>query len=64
MDKDPASELSRIRQLVRSLESGMKIIREGVDVTADELKMLRLQITYLEKVMRDSDQSNKDEPSA
>ena len=64
MDKDPASELVRIRQLVRSLESGMKIIREGVDVTADELKMLRLQITYLEKVMRDSDQSNKDEPSA
>ena len=57
MDKDPASELCRIRQLVKSLESGMKIIRGGVNVTADELKMLRLEVTFLEKAQRDSDQS-------
>jgi len=56
MDKDAASELLRIRQLVKSLESGMKIIREGVDVTAEELKMLKLEIAYLEKTASSTDE--------
>jgi hypothetical protein len=57
MDKDPAAELTRLRQLSKSLESGMKIIREGVDVTAEELKIIKLEIAYLEKVSSCTDDS-------
>jgi hypothetical protein len=45
----PADELSHLRQLVKALEGGAKVIREGRDMTQDELRILRLQIRYLEK---------------
>ena len=52
MDKlSPTEELARLRQLVKSLESGTKIIRAGVDVTKQELAILRREIVYLEKVV-------------
>lgn len=45
----PAEALASLRQLVKSLQGGAKIIRQGVDVTKAELRMLNLEITYLEK---------------
>jgi hypothetical protein len=44
-----AEELTRLRQLVKSLEGGAKVIQEGRDITQDELRILKLQISYLEK---------------
>jgi hypothetical protein len=41
--------LASLRQLVKSLEGGAKIIRQGADVTKAELRLLRLEISYLEK---------------
>ena len=52
MDKlSPTEELARLRQLVKSIESGTKIIRAGVDVTKPELAILKREIVYLEKVV-------------
>jgi hypothetical protein len=34
---------------VKSLEGGAKIIRAGSDITQDELRILRLEIAFLEK---------------
>ena len=52
MDKlPPADELARQRQLVRSLESGSKIIRAGVNVTVKELAILKQKIADLEKLL-------------
>jgi hypothetical protein len=45
----PAEALASLRQLVTSLEGGAKIIRQGVDVTKAELRLLNLEIAYLEK---------------
>jgi len=45
----PAEALASLRQLVKSLQGGAKIIRQGVDVTKAELRMLNLEIAYLEK---------------
>lgn len=45
----PAEALASLRQLVTSLEGGAKIIRQGVDVTNAELRILHLEIAYLEK---------------
>ena len=45
----PAEELARLRQLVKTLEGGAKIIRAGSDITQDELRSLRLEIAFLEK---------------
>ena len=45
----PAEELARLRQLVKSLEGGAKIIRAGRDITQDELRILRQEIAFLEK---------------
>ena len=45
----PAEELARLRQLVNSLEGGAKIIRDGSDITQDELRILRLEVAFLEK---------------
>jgi hypothetical protein len=47
----PAEALASLRQLVKSLQGGAKIIRQGVDVTHAELRMLNLEIAYLEKCM-------------
>jgi hypothetical protein len=47
----PAQELGRLRQLVKALESGSKIIRGGKDVTQDELRKVKLEIAYLEKTL-------------
>jgi hypothetical protein len=47
----PAEELARLRQLVKALESGSKIIRGGQDVTQDELRKVKLEIAYLEKTL-------------
>jgi hypothetical protein len=44
-----AEELAHLRQLVKSLEGGAKIIRAGRDITQDELRILKLQIAFLEK---------------
>jgi hypothetical protein len=46
-----AEELARQRQLAKSLESGSKIIRGGKDVTQDELRIVKLEIAYLEKTL-------------
>ena len=46
----PEEELKRLRELVKSLEGGAKIMRAGHDVTLGELRMLRLEIAYLEKI--------------
>ena len=52
MDKlPPADELARLRQLVKSLESGAKIIRGGADVTKKELAILKREIVYLENLL-------------
>ena len=45
----PAEELARLRQLVQSLEGGAKIFRAGQNITQDELRILRLEIAFLEK---------------
>ena len=55
MDKlPPAEELARLRQLVRSLESGAKIIRGGANVTGKELTILNRKIADLEKLVEAS----------
>ena len=48
-----AEELAHLRQLVKSLEGGAKIIRAGRDITQDELRILRLQIALLEKSIKE-----------
>jgi hypothetical protein len=45
----PAEALASLRQLVTSLQGGAKIIRQGVDVTKAELRLLNLEIAFLEK---------------
>jgi hypothetical protein len=47
----PAAALARLRELVKSLEGGAKIIRQGQNVTQAELRILNLEIAYLEKVL-------------
>jgi hypothetical protein len=55
MDKlPPAEELARLRQLVKALESGTKIIRGGADVTKQDLVILKREIVYLEKLVEGS----------
>jgi len=44
-----SAELAHLRQVVRSLEGGAKVIRAGRDITQDELRSLRLEIAFLEK---------------
>jgi len=53
----PAEALASLRQLVRSLQGGAKIIRRGVDVTQAELRMLNLEIAYLEKCVVNDDRA-------
>ena len=48
---DPKDELAGLRKFLKALESGTKIIRAGADVTAQEIHFLKLEITYLEKVL-------------
>jgi hypothetical protein len=48
-----AEELAHLRQLVKSLEGGAKVIRAGRDITQDELRILRLQIAFLEKSIKE-----------
>jgi len=50
----PAEELARLRQLVKTLEGGAKIIRAGSDITQDELRILRQEIAFLEKSVTES----------
>lgn len=47
----PADQLAGIRQFLKSLENGTKIIRGGADVTKAEIGFLKLEIAYLEKVL-------------
>jgi hypothetical protein len=54
----PTEELARLRQLVKSLESGAKIIRGGTNVTERELAILKREIVYLEKLVEGSGDSN------
>ena len=44
-----SAELAHLRQVVKSLEGGAKVIRAGRDITQDELRSLRLGIAFLEK---------------
>ena len=44
-----SAELAHLRQVVKSLEGGAKVIRAGRDITQDELRSLRLEIAFLEK---------------
>jgi hypothetical protein len=48
-----AEELAHLRQLVKSLEGGAKVIRAGRDITPDELRILRLEIAFLEKSIKE-----------
>jgi hypothetical protein len=50
-DVPPAAALARLRELVKSLEGGAKIIRQGQNVTQAELRILNLEIAYLEKLL-------------
>jgi len=50
-DVPPAEALARLRELVKSLEGGAKIVRRGQNVTQAELRILNLQIAYLEKLL-------------
>jgi len=51
----PAEALASLRQLVKSLQGGAKIIRQGVDVSKAELRLLNLEIEYLEKCVVNHD---------
>jgi hypothetical protein len=51
----PAEALASLRQLVKSLQGGAKIIRQGIDVTKAELRLLNLEIAYLEKCVVNDD---------
>jgi hypothetical protein len=45
----PTEQLARLRKIVMSLEAGTKIFRDGLDVTKDDLRVLKAEIAFLER---------------